>query len=79
MRTIKRRILKALAVCAVGAAVVAPARALTNDLAAIQATTTNINSAADTGVTIGLGLLGLGFAIGGLGWGLKAAFKKRPT
>jgi hypothetical protein len=53
--------------------------ALTNNLASIQATTANINSAGDTGLTIGLGWVTVGFIVGALGYGLKIAFKKRPT
>lgn len=67
----------AAAVVAVGTA--ATASALTNDLATIQATTSDINAGMDTGTTIGLGLLGVGFIIGALKFGLGAAFKKRPS
>ena len=68
-----------LALAAVALSMAQAAYALTNGLATVQATTGNINAAADTGITTGLALLGVGVAIGGLAWGLRTAFKKRPT
>jgi len=68
-----------LAVLAMLLAVVMPAMALTNTLATVQGTTTSINSAFDTGFTIGLGLLGVLFAIGALRAGLVSFSKRKPS